>query len=141
LSFQFQKAKEMEASHDILVDLFGRIENFFRRLESYTEVRPTSAMMNIIVNIMIEVLSILAIATTEIEDRRASELIAANRSGLTYRYAEKYMKKLLGKNDIESALKRLDTLTQEEARMATVEALKITKAIDNKVNVVLDGAQ
>ena len=31
------------------------------------------------------------------------------------------MKKLLAKNDIEDALKRLDTLTQEEARMATAE--------------------
>ena len=31
------------------------------------------------------------------------------------------MKKLLGKNDVEDALKRLDTLTMEEARMAIVE--------------------
>jgi hypothetical protein len=131
----------MEASQEVLVDLFGRIENFFRRLESYTEVWPTSAMMNVIVNIMIEVLSILAIATKDIKKSRASELIAANWSGLTYRYAEKYIKNLIGKNDIESALKRLDTLTEEEARMATVEALKITRGIDDRVNVVLDGAQ
>ena len=34
------------------------------------------------------------------------------------------MKKLLGKNDIEDSLKRLDTLTQEEARMAIVEVLR-----------------
>jgi len=50
------------------------------------------------------------------------------------------MNKLLGKNDIESALKRLDTLTQEEARMATVEVLKMMRGVDDKVNVVLDGA-
>jgi len=36
-------AKDVEASQDVLVDLFERIENFFRRLESYTAVAPTAA--------------------------------------------------------------------------------------------------
>ena len=51
------------------------------------------------------------------------------------------MKKLLGKNEIEDALKRLDTLTQEEARMVTVEVLKVTHRVDDKVTVLIDGAQ
>ena len=59
----------------MLVDIFGRVENFFRRLESYTEVRPTVAMADIIVKIMVEILSILGIATKEINRGRASELI------------------------------------------------------------------
>ena len=33
------------------------------------------------------------------------------------------MRKLLGRNDIEDALKRLDTLTVEEGRMAIAEIL------------------
>jgi hypothetical protein len=52
-----------------------RIESFFKRLESYTEVRPTDAMTDVIVKIMIEVLSILAIATKEIKQGRSSESI------------------------------------------------------------------
>jgi len=124
----------VDASQDVLIDLFGRIENFFRRLELYTEVRPTAAMMDIIVNIMIEVLTILGIATKEIKQGHTSELIPANSPHLAYHCEEKYMNKLLGKNDIESALKRLDTLTQEEARMATVEILKIVRGIDDEVN-------
>ena len=36
------------------------ISSFFKRLESYTEVRPTAAMADVIVKIVIEVLSILA---------------------------------------------------------------------------------
>jgi peptidoglycan hydrolase CwlO-like protein len=46
--------------------------------------------------------------------------------------------KLLGKNDIEDALKRLDTLTLEEARMAIAENLKITNRVDGKVDRVDD---
>jgi hypothetical protein len=47
----------------------------------------------------------------------------------------------LGKNDIDDALKRLDTLTQEEAQMATAEILKVTHSTNDKVKAVLDGAR
>lgn len=50
------------------------------------------------------------------------------------------MKKLLGKNEIEDSLKRLDTLTQEEARMAIAEIMRVTQNIDDNVKVVLEGA-
>jgi hypothetical protein len=56
----------------VLIDVFVRIESFFKRLESYTDVRLTDAMTDVIVKIMIEVLSILAIATKEIKQGRSS---------------------------------------------------------------------
>ena len=59
----------------MLIDIFVRIEGFFKRLESYTELPPTAAMTDVIVKIMIEVLSILAIATKEVKQGRSSELI------------------------------------------------------------------
>ena len=46
---------------------------FFRRLEIYTEVSPTSEMMDIVIRIMAEVLSILGIAMKEIKRGRMSE--------------------------------------------------------------------
>ena len=51
------------------------------------------------------------------------------------------MKKLLGKNEIEDSLKRLDTLTQEEAQMAIAEIMRVMHSVDNNIRVVLDGAQ
>jgi hypothetical protein len=59
----------------VLIDIFVRLEGFFKRLESYTEVRPTAAMTDVIVKIVIEVLSILAIATKQIKLGRSSESI------------------------------------------------------------------
>ena len=90
------------------------------------------------VKIMIEVLNIFAIATKEIRQGRASALpltiyncqLSANRC------IEKYLKKLIGKKEMEDALQRLDKLTQEEARMATAEILRLTQIIDNKVTTV-----
>jgi hypothetical protein len=57
-----------------LVDIFNRIERFFRRLEIYTSIAPTATMTDMIVEIMVEVLMILAIVTKEVKRGRLSEL-------------------------------------------------------------------
>ena len=57
---------------------------------------------------------------------------------LTERYTEKYLKKLIGRTEIDDALKRLDKLTQEEARMAAAEILKVTHTVDKRVEGVAD---
>ena len=69
-----QTIKDVRASEDVLVDLFGRMEFFFKRLEAYIKVRPTVAMRDIIVKIMVEVISILGIVTKEIRQGRTSML-------------------------------------------------------------------
>lgn len=79
-----QAARDVSASRDAIVDLFERIENFLRRLETYAEVPPTHAMMDLIVKIMAEVLGILAIATKEIRQRSASKLAPSNMSQLAH---------------------------------------------------------
>jgi DNA-binding ferritin-like protein len=71
-----QAAKDVNSSQDTLLDLFERIENFFRRLETYTEMPPTTEMMDVTMKIMVEVLCILAIATKEIKQSRTSESLA-----------------------------------------------------------------
>lgn len=70
-----QAAKDVDASQDMLVDIFERIESFFKRLESYTELKPSEAMTNMMAKIMVEVLSIMAIVTVEIKQRRRSQFI------------------------------------------------------------------
>ncbi|KAH9060274.1 hypothetical protein EDB87DRAFT_623822 [Lactarius vividus] len=113
-------AKDVAASKDTLAGLFERIGFFFNRLETYTEVTPTAAMTKIITKIMVEVLTIFGITTKEL--RRGS--------------AKKFLKKLAGKTDLEDAVKKLDRLTQEEARMALAEVLRITHVVRDDVKVV-----
>ena len=52
---------------------------------------------------------------------------------VTQGFPEKYGKRLIGKTDMEDALKRLHKLTNEEARMATAENLRATHAVDERV--------
>jgi hypothetical protein len=69
-----QAVKDASASRDKLIDIFSRIECFFGRLEIYTGITPTSAMRDIIIKIVVEILTILAIATKEVKRGRLSEL-------------------------------------------------------------------
>ena len=70
-----QTAKDATSSRDKLIDIFNRIERFFHRLEIYTGIIPTAAMRDIIIEIMVEVLTILAIATKEVKRGRMSKLL------------------------------------------------------------------
>lgn len=124
----------------MLIDIFSRIERFFWRLESYTSVPPTTAMTGIIVVIMVKVLAILAIVTKEIRQRRSSESIDMHYLYSAQSALERFVKMLLGKNDIEDALKRLDTLIQEEARMAAAEVFKVTHKVEDKMTALIDDA-
>jgi hypothetical protein len=54
----------------------------------------------------------------------------------TYDYLGKYVKRLVGRTDIEDALGRLDRLTQDEVRMAAAQGLKATHEVDDKVQGV-----
>jgi hypothetical protein len=71
-----QAAKDVTASQDKLISIFNHIDRFFRRLEIYTGITTTMAMTDIIIDIMVEVLTILAIATKELKRGRLSQLMS-----------------------------------------------------------------
>ena len=52
--------------------------------------------------------------------------------------SEKYWKTLIGETDMEDALKKLDNLTQEEARMIAAENLRATHVVDERVRGVTE---
>ena len=91
-------------------------------------------MSDMIVEIVVEVLTILGIVTKEVKRGRFSELIlCACCHSLLTGYSEKFFKKLAGKREMEESLERLDRLTQEEARMASAEQLKMLQDVDDKL--------
>jgi hypothetical protein len=53
----------------------------------------------------------------------------------------KFAKKLLGENEIEAVLQRLDRLTLEEAHTTVAQTLEVVHGLVNNVKVVMDGTQ
>jgi hypothetical protein len=53
---------------------------------------------------------------------------------------EKFTKKILGESEVETVLRRLDRLTQEEARMTVAQTLGVVHGLVGGVKVVMEGA-
>ncbi|KAI0299910.1 hypothetical protein BC826DRAFT_966879 [Russula brevipes] len=109
------------ASRGSMIDLFERIETYFRRLETYVELPRAIGMMDIIVEVMVEVLIVLALATRE------------NKQGRIKRF----LKKLIGKSDIRDALGRLDKLMQTKRCGIRNDV----QGVGGQLDAVIDGGQ
>ena len=68
-----QAASGVSSSYDALVDLFDCVGTFLKRLRIYTDLPLTSLMMEISVKIVVELLSVFALATKQIKLGRFSE--------------------------------------------------------------------
>jgi hypothetical protein len=116
------------------VDLFGRIDDFFKRFKVYTESSPTTELWEVLVNVVVEVLSILSIVTKELEQGPTSASSSSDSTRYpSYPSSEKYLKKLVGRTDIEHALRKLDNMIQGEHGMATAQLLKAANDIKDGV--------
>ena len=65
-----QAAKSMISSREALVNVLESIGQFVGRLKIYTEIPLSSAMVEIVVQIMVELISVLALETKEFTRRR-----------------------------------------------------------------------
>ena len=70
-----QAASAVSSSYDALLELFECLGNFIKRLEIYANIPPTPIMTDILVKIMVELLSVLALATKQIRQGRFSKRI------------------------------------------------------------------
>ena len=68
-----QAIKDISTSYDALVDLFESFEFFLRRLDIYTKIPFTTAISEIIVKILIELLSTISLAIQQAKQGRLSK--------------------------------------------------------------------
>ncbi|KAN0107572.1 hypothetical protein V8E52_009987, partial [Russula decolorans] len=115
-------ASGVTSSYDTLLELFECLGSFLKRLEIYTTVPPNTTMTEVIVKIMLELLSVLALASKQMKEGRF----------------KKFTKKLLGESEIETVLQRLDRLTLDEARMTIAQTLGVVHGLVANVKAVIE---
>ena len=134
-------ASEVSSSYDALLDLFECLSSFLKRLEIYTNIPPTPMMTDIIIIIIVELLSVLSLATKQIRQGRFSKLIIMYELLASQFSIENFAKKLFGESEVEAVLQRLDRLTQDEARITVAQTLSVVHGLVNNVKVVMEGAR
>jgi hypothetical protein len=93
-------------------------------------------MTEIVVKIMVELFSALALVTIQIGQ---GQLSASPICSLIQHGAEKIGQRRLEENRVEAVLQRLDRLTQDEARTTAAQTLQIVYDLVQNVRVVIDG--
>jgi hypothetical protein len=140
----YQAVKGVLDDYDTLADLLESVEHFLNRLDIYTKIPPTFGMTEMIVKILVELLSILALATKRLQEGKLSESVL----GEILQYitwlcnaVALVKKKLIGGKDIEAVLQRLDRLTGDEARITAAQTLKVVHGLFQTMRDVVDGEQ
>ena len=67
--------KDVIASYEVLINLLERTQSFLQRLNRYITVSLTPEMTELLAKILAQVLSVLALSTKEMKERRISVLI------------------------------------------------------------------
>ena len=118
------------------MEIFDRIENFLRRLDSYIAAPPmTDAVKVIMVKILIEVIGNLGFVAKEVKRSPSSKLITDETFPVADKGLENFLRKLIGRTDIEDALRRWDRLMEEEARVLAAQAY-VTRNVGTRVETV-----
>jgi hypothetical protein len=120
------------------------LENFLKRLEIYTTIPPTPIMTDMIIKIMLELLSVFALATKQVKQGRFSEYAITYTLPVAQCATVKFAKKLLFKDsesEIEAVLQRLDRLTQDEARATIAQTFGAVHGLVRNMRVVMEGGQ
>ncbi|EMD34291.1 hypothetical protein CERSUDRAFT_125476 [Gelatoporia subvermispora B] len=105
--------KDVSTSYDSLVELLNGISKFLERLALYGRMSLTVPMREILIKTLATVISILALATKEVELGRL----------------KKYVRTLLGSTEVEDALKQLTRLDSAETQMIGLESLRLTYSL------------
>ena len=63
----------MSASHDVILDLFQRMDDFFKRFKVYSRSFLNTDLAEVLVKVVVKVLNIISVATKEVEKSRTSQ--------------------------------------------------------------------
>ncbi|KAJ6565903.1 hypothetical protein DFH09DRAFT_1034733 [Mycena vulgaris] len=102
-----QAAKNVSARYDSIIDLCELLHSFLERLRIYMSAQLPNNMREVVVRILAHLLSVFALMTKEIKHNRFGS----------------YLRTLIGRTDVQDALKKLNTLIGAEQSMGIASAM------------------
>ena len=69
----YQAVKGVLDDYDTLADLLESVEQLLNRLDIYTTIPPTDSITEVIIKILVDLLSILALTTKQVQQGKLSE--------------------------------------------------------------------
>ena len=90
---------------------------------------------------MAQLLSILALSTKATAGSAFGALICSRFPAVVDSHSERFLKRLIGRSNVEDALLRLDALTKEESLMVAARTLEVTHRVADVASRVDDNVE
>ncbi|EMD37969.1 hypothetical protein CERSUDRAFT_93496 [Gelatoporia subvermispora B] len=117
--------RDVREGYKMLMDLLEDVSSFIIHLKVYCTSTIFTEMRGILVKTLVEVMSILGLATEQIREG----------------HFKRYIKTLLRDSVIEDAFKKLNRLTSVETRMASTESLKVLYDLVSSLSLLMQDVQ
>ncbi|KAJ7873475.1 hypothetical protein B0H14DRAFT_3860042, partial [Mycena olivaceomarginata] len=118
-----QAAKNVSARYDCIIDLCELLHSFLERLRVYMSVQLPNGMRRVVIRMLVHLLSVFALVTKEIKQNRFGS----------------YLRTLIGRTDVQDALKKLNDLIGAEQSIGVASAMVFSQEIlDHLRGLVLD---
>ncbi|KAJ7826554.1 ankyrin repeat-containing domain protein [Mycena olivaceomarginata] len=108
-----QAAKNVSARYDSIIDLCELLHSFLERLRVYMSAQLSDNMREVVIRILAHLLSVFALVTKEIQHKRFGS----------------YLRTLIGRTDVQDALKKLNDLIGVEQSMGVASAMTLSRNI------------
>ncbi|KAJ7926134.1 ankyrin repeat-containing domain protein [Mycena leptocephala] len=108
-----QAAKNVSARYDCIIDLCELLHSFLERLRVYMSAQLPNGMRGIVIRMLAHLLSVFALMTKEIKHNRFGS----------------YLRILIGRIDVQDALKKLNDLIGAEQSMGVASAIVFSQEI------------
>ncbi|KAJ7900422.1 hypothetical protein B0H13DRAFT_2517933, partial [Mycena leptocephala] len=108
-----QAAKNVSARYDCIIDLCELLHSFLERLRVYMSAQLPNDMREIVIRMLAHLLSVFALMTKEIKHTRIGA----------------YLRTLIGRTDVQNALKKLNDLIGAEQSMGVASAMVFSREI------------
>ena len=126
----YQAANGVITSYDALAEMLESIEQFINRLRIYVQTSHSmSAVNEIVVKLMVELISTLSLVTRNLKKRCLRKPFLANTPICYFAQSDavKWVKNFFVVKDINTARRKLDQLLQEEDRAVGAQTLRVVE--------------
>ncbi|KAI0292469.1 hypothetical protein B0F90DRAFT_277085 [Multifurca ochricompacta] len=113
---------QVSTNYEMLIDLFRSVESFLKRLTTCIKIPPTTAANKVVVKILLELLSTLALAIQQVKEGSLGKL----------------GERLLGESDVETVLQNLGQVGQQGTRTAAAQTLEIIHGLVQNMKTLID---
>ncbi|VDB88494.1 unnamed protein product [Peniophora sp. CBMAI 1063] len=137
-----QATQGVSRLYDAVETLLQKVTDYLERVSIHLEplTPPSPALMDILIDTLVHILTTLALATRYCNSVIASDSRAKNVARAVFRRGKDYFRVLVDKTGVQDTLDKLEALTEKERLLTAVSSYAAIREVQPQVKLIYDEA-